>query len=536
METRCGWQLPHCVATIDKEIKVLGLARRRLGAWYRSRAAASFFFLVVPALAGAQQADTARLSLEEAIDLARKNNPDFQARQNDAAVADWAVRSAYGNLLPGASVNTSFGYQASGSPRFGIFTGSDLGIDQTPAYYSSDYYLGVSYGLSGSTLFAPRREKANRAATEAGIRAAGYDLQANVTRQYLSVLRARDGVILTQSELERTEENLTLAQARVAVGAAVPLEAKQAEVERGRAEVNLLQARNLVQTEQLRLMQVLGIEFNRPLALSTSFAVFDLPFTREQLVTAAMQEHPQMLAARAAERAGDASVKMARSAYLPSLDISAGLSGYTRQSGSTDYLVNQARDQIGGQRDNCEFLNALSGGLSQPLPGYPQDCSRFVLTSAQEQAIISQNNVFPFDYSRQPWSASLRISLPIFQGFNRELQVEQAKVAAADARHRSRAEELRLKTEIASAYLNVQTARQSVALEERNRELAAEQLLLARERYRVGVASFLELQEAETIRARADRAYLIALYSFHESIAALETAAGKNLRPVGESR
>jgi outer membrane protein len=109
-------------------------------------------------------------------------------------------------------------------------------------------------------------------------------------------------------------------------------------------------------------------------------------------------------------------------------------------------------------------------------------------------------------------------------------------VAASDARYRLRAEELRLKTEIASAFLNVQTARQSVALEERNRELAAEQLLLARERYRVGVGSFLELQDAETIRARADRAYLIAVYSFHEGIAALETAAGQNLRPVGETR
>ena len=59
---------------------------------------------------------------------------------------------------------------------------------------------------------------------------------------------------------------------------------------------------------------------------------------------------------------------------------------------------------------------------------------------------------------------------------------------------------------------------------------------MARERYRVGIASYLELQDAETIKARADRAYLIALYSFHEGVAALEAATGQNLRPVGESR
>ncbi len=510
-----------------------GSARRRLSARRFARAAASFLFLTGVAQVSAQQ--SAQLSLEDALALARRNNPDFQARKNDAGMADWTVRHLYGALLPGASASTSFSYQASGQQRFGTLTGSDLGLDRSPAYYSSDYFLGFTYSMSGAVLLTPRREKANRIVADAGVAAADFGLKANVTRQYLAVLRARDGVTLTQAELERTEENLTLAQARVAVGAAVPLEAKQAEVERGRAQVNLLQARNLVQTEGLRLMQVLGIELDRQLELTTQFAVFDLPQTQEQLLASALQSHPDLTAARATERASDAGVKMARSAYLPSLDMSAGLSGYARQAGNTTSLVDQARGQVGSQRENCEFMNALSRGLSQSLPGYPQNCAGFVLTPDQERTIIAQNDVFPFNFSGQPWSAQVRVSLPIFQAFGRERQVELAKVAAADARYRIRSEELRLRTEIAAAYLNVQTARQSVALEERNRELAAEQLVLARERYRVGVASYLELQEAETIRARADRAYLIALYSFHEGIAALETATGQNLRPAGQT-
>jgi len=71
-----------------------------------------------------------------------------------------------------------------------------------------------------------------------------------------------------------------------------------------------------------------------------------------------------------------------------------------------------------------------------------------------------------------------------------------------------------------------------VRLEERNRALAAEQLRLAQERYRVGAASFLELSDAETIRARADRAHLAAVYAFHEALAALEAAVGRRLRPA----
>jgi outer membrane protein TolC len=78
--------------------------------------------------------------------------------------------------------------------------------------------------------------------------------------------------------------------------------------------------------------------------------------------------------------------------------------------------------------------------------------------------------------------------------------------------------------------LNAVTAKQSVDLEIRNKELAEDQLRLATERYRLGAAAFLELQDAATIKARADRAYLIAVYSFHESMAALENAVGRSLK------
>ncbi len=511
---------------------------RRLCARNFARAAASFSFgIAVASSAVAQQAAVpAQLSLEDAIALARRNNPDFLAQKNDAAVADWAVREAYGNLLPGASASTSFSYQASGTPRFGIFSGSDLGLSNTPSYYSSDYFLGLTYGLSGASLVAPRREKSNRRATEANINAADFRLQSAVALQYLAVRRAIDGVALAQAELDRADENLKLAEARVAVGSAIPLEAKQAEVDRGRTQVALIQARNLVQTEQLRLIQQLGIEVNRDVQLTTQFPVFDLPYSQEQLVSFAMEAQPELMAARALEQAANASVKMARSAYLPSLDFSAGLSGYTRQAGSNSYILKQAQDRASGLRAQCEQINLISAGLKTPLPGYPQTCPSGVLTSAEQQAVLNGNKVFPFDFTQQPWSAQIRLSLPLFQGFGRERQVEQAKASSADARFRVRSEELRLKTLISSSYLNVVTAKQSVDLEQRNKELADDQLRLARERYRVGVASFIELRDAETIKARADRAYLIALYAFHENIAALETAVGRNLRNPGQPR
>ncbi|HUH13203.1 MAG TPA: TolC family protein, partial [Longimicrobiales bacterium] len=64
----------------------------------------------------------------------------------------------------------------------------------------------------------------------------------------------------------------------------------------------------------------------------------------------------------------------------------------------------------------------------------------------------------------------------------------------------------------------------------RTREGAREPLRLARERYRVGAGTFIELLEAETLLAQAENSYIVAVYDFHEALAALEGVVGRPLR------
>jgi outer membrane protein len=164
------------------------------------------------------------------------------------------------------------------------------------------------------------------------------------------------------------------------------------------------------------------------------------------------------------------------------------------------------------------------------LPGYPKDCSGLALTPAQEQAVLASNRLFPFIYEKNPFAASLDVSFPIFDGFSRERQLQEARMAADDARHRRRAEELNRKADVTASLLALETAHRSVALEDRNAATAAEQLYLAQERYRLGAGSILELTQAQETKVRADQARLAAVYSFHENLAALEAAVGVPLR------
>ncbi len=474
------------------------------------------------------------LTLEEALRLARRSNPAFLQTSNDESVADWRFRESLGAFLPTFDTNISGQYLAPGTPSFGIFTSSDLGLDETDYYYSS-YGLNLSYNLSGNTFFQVASTRASQKATEARVRAAAFDLESAVTAQYLIALRARDGVAVAQRQLDRAAENEELAAARVEVGAAIPTDGKQAEVERGRAQVTLLEAESLFRTEKLRLLEQVGVEAEGDFDLASEFEIFQPGWERKELVNRAMDRHPSLRAYRAQESSGNAQVRQAWSSYFPNLYFNARWSGNAREIGDKQYILNQAEGSVESQIENCQFWNQVSAGLTQPLDDYPRNCSSIVLTPEERSAILARNDVFPFDFDKQPLSLFLQVSFPVFQGFSRQRQVAEARAAAEDARYDRRAEELRLQTAVTQAYDELLTAVEVVEIETRNREVADEQLTLAQERYRLGAAPFLELLEAQSSMAEAERDFLNAKYRFHGAIWSLEAAVGERLRPEAGS-
>jgi outer membrane protein TolC len=93
-----------------------------------------------------------------------------------------------------------------------------------------------------------------------------------------------------------------------------------------------------------------------------------------------------------------------------------------------------------------------------------------------------------------------------------------------------REQELALRSDLAVSLGSVRTAYQSALLEERNQTLADEQLRLARERYQLGAITFIDLVEAQTVKAQADLQRLAAIYTYHDAVTSLEAVVGAPLR------
>ena len=217
---------------------------------------------VVTAPLAAQEAVPSRLSLEDALEIARGNNPGFLQTRNDEALADWDVRQAYGALLPTVSAGSGVSWQGAGEQQFGSLTLGDLGFGGQPSYYFSNYNLGLNFSLDWAKLKRPSQARAQRGATVAQIRVAGANLASGVTNAYLDLLRQQEGLRLAEQQLENSRFNLRLAQGQLEVGQVTPIDVGQAEVQVGRSEVTELQARNALSTSRIRVLQQLGLPVN----------------------------------------------------------------------------------------------------------------------------------------------------------------------------------------------------------------------------------------------------------------------------------
>ena len=106
----------------------------------------------------------------------------------------------------------------------------------------------------------------------------------------------------------------------------------------------------------------------------------------------------------------------------------------------------------------------------------------------------------------------------------------QATVQQRNAENEVRTQELRVQTDVNTAFLQYNNAQQTVAMQEQNVRTARLALSLAQERYRVGAISLVELVQARGDYERAETDRITAIYDVQRAFAALEAAAGRPLR------
>src|SRR5688500_3270977 len=196
------------------------------------RFALSLAELALAAQTASAQSTPATLTLDEAVQLARLNNPVYLQTVNNRRLADANVRQAYATFLPSVNAQMSGRLQKTGTQFF-----QGVALDNSSDVLTSGYGIGLNYTINSDILFGPKVVRADQDAAEASVSSAAEFMRSTVAANYLVALREQALAALQDTLVLTAKGQLELAKARQSVGAATILDVRTAEVALGRSEI-----------------------------------------------------------------------------------------------------------------------------------------------------------------------------------------------------------------------------------------------------------------------------------------------------------
>jgi outer membrane protein len=392
-----------------------------------------------PAAAAATERLPAVLSLDAALGLARKHQPDLRAAHFNTAAANARVDEQFSNLLPqvngNASVRRQTGSQVTAVPAMGTTPGALVTTSKTTNVYQASASASQLIWDFGQTI---RKRDAAQASADAALdteKASALTIDFNLRAAFYTASTARSNVDVARETLANQNKHLEQIQSFVDLGRNPTIDLLQARVDQANAEVLLINAQNDFATARVVLNQTMGVEadIDYDVEPTVSAPIPSESSSLEALVEEALKARPEIAALQAQVRAQVMSNKSVYGRYWPTL------------------LAQANANYSGLDIDRLTYL--LYAGLGLQWTLYDGGETRATLRegSAQVAALAAQID-------------SIRLQVRV--------DVEQARLAVA-------------------------ATKASLGAADRSLTNARARLDLAELRYRTGVGSIIELSDAQ---------------------------------------
>src|SRR5712692_7532080 len=285
----------------------------------QSRAQATASNKMLPASAPTQ---ALRLTLDQAVGLAIKQNPTAQIAVLTAAQSEQDKNIARAELLPQASARISDEAQKLNlQAQFGGKTPFP-GFPKTLGPYQI-FSAGPSVGAPVFDLTLWRRYRAAQNtmnASKANSLSTREQVILLVVSQYIGTLRAMTNVQASQSRVELAQALYDQAAVLQKEGVGTGIDTLRANVELQNEKQRLIQAETDRETFLYGLSRLLNLDPRQPIELGDSLSFFDTPQPEvETSLELALAERQEWKALESQEKAAESQKKAAQFSRLPSV-------------------------------------------------------------------------------------------------------------------------------------------------------------------------------------------------------------------------
>ncbi|HVM74241.1 MAG TPA: TolC family protein [Candidatus Saccharimonadales bacterium] len=407
-----------------------------------------------------------RVTLQDAIALARKNDPTYHAAVTEAGVAREDRAQARDALLPSVSFTTSTLYtQPNNSPL-----GFKFIANNAPHEYVSQG--NVHEQIDVASIADYRRTAALAALAKARAEIASRGLVVTVVQNYFAAEATEQKLVTTRRAAEEGERFLQITQDLEKGGEVAHSDVIKAELQAQDRRRQLQDAQLASLNARLDLAVLLFPDFTDNFELADDLhASVPLP-PREEFEALAARDNPDIRAALSAVQAAGHDVTSTRAGYMPSVTL--------------DYWYG-----IDAQR-YATYETAPDGTRYQNLGS----------------------------------SAMASLTLPLWNWGATQSKVRQAELRREQSKLELSLAQRKLLAEMRSLYSEAETALNQQAGLQRSAQLAADSLRLTTLRYTHGESTVLEVVDAQSTFAQANAAYQDGALRYRVALANLQTLTG----------
>jgi outer membrane protein TolC len=418
------------------------------------------------ALAGNAPTQLLRLTLDQAVALALKQNPTAQIAVLTAAQSEQDRNITRADLLPQASATISDEAQKVNLlAQFGGQTPFP-GFPKTLGPYQI-FSAGPSVSAPVFDLTLWRRYQAAQntlSASKANSLSAREQVILLVVSQYIGTLRAAANVQASQSRVELAQALYDQAADLQKEGVGTGIDTLRANVELQNEKQRFIQAETDRETSLFGLSRLLNLDPRQPIEQADSLSFFDTPQPEvESSMEAALGAREEWKAMESQIKAAEYQKKGAQDSRLPSLQFD-GTFAYVGTSGNTT------------------------------LPTYTYQAS---------------------------------VNMPLFTGGRIRAEVVRADLEIRKLQEQRDDLRNQIALEVKTSLLNLRSARNEVEVANLGVQLSKEEVDQARDRFKAGVANNIEVIQAQDSLARANDNQIAALYRFNQARADMARSIGQ---------
>lgn len=415
---------------------------------------------------GVAGGDARPVSLEEAVRLARLNSPQMVAARGQLKSTDAAVRTAFSTYLP----SLSFSASSSRSEGQNFTPQGELREIVSPWNFTGGLNTNIELFDGGRRLFNLRNAQAEQSAAESNRKLQEYRIELDVKREFFAILAARESRSAALAQLAQAEQQLKVATARLAAGAATKSDSLRSIIAVGNAQLSVLNADNNLRVANANLTRIVGVQQTVTASIGAEEL---LPST--QLDPAEVQrwvnDAPSIAQARAQVNATKSASRATRSPYLPTFSVGASLNG---------------------NRSDRDF---------SPLGG----------------PVLS--------------SKSLRLSFnyPLFNTMQREENVARASIAEQNAVAQLRDAQLAAEQQVTQLLGSLRLAEARIGIQVASVAAGEEDLRVQNQRYALGSSTLLDVLTSQSTLNQARFSLIQARYDARLAKAQIEALLGRTI-------